>query len=135
MQHLQLGSDLAYACNACGGVFLSHAHAARVRGGVDGAAPMLAELRAQYMRPVIQDRDTAVLRCPCCGIAMASEWVKGKHLRVDHCREHGTFFDAHELAAVVPPTPVFRAGTQGLNGGSFGDGVLQLVASLLLGNG
>jgi len=135
MQHLQLGSDLAYACNTCGGVFLGHAHAARVRAGVDAAAPMLAELRAQYMRPVDQARDTAVLRCPCCGVAMEPEWVRAKGLRLDHCRVHGTFFDAHELAAVVPPKPFFRPGSGTPHGETVGGAVLEVVATLLLGNG
>lgn len=139
MLYLQLGAGFAHACNTCGAVFLAPVHAVRVRSGVDRTAPMLAE-RGAKNRPIVDvQRDTAPLMCPACGIAMQPEWVREKQLRLDHCAAHGTFFDAHELAAMVPPparpVPVFRPGVSNLAGQPFGDQMLEFLAQVLTGGG
>ena len=137
MLYLQLGAGCAHACATCGAVFLAPEHAARVRAGVDRTAPMLAERGAQNRPRVEAQRDMAPLRCPTCGVAMQPEWVAERQLRLDHCSLHGTFFDAHELAAMVPPparpAPRFRPGVSNLGGQPFGDQMLELLARILLG--
>ena len=139
MVDVALGAGRAYACNGCGAVFLAHAHAARVRAGLDRAAPVVAERGAQNRPSVDQPYDTAPLRCPSCGLAMQPEWVSQQQLRIDHCLQHGTFFDAHELAALVPRAPpeqpFFRPGGSMVGVQPVGDAMLELLGSILLGGG
>lgn len=97
-----LGQAQAYGCTQCGAVFLAHAHAARVRAGVDRAAALMAEQAATHKPYVQQEHDTAPLRCPVCAVTMQSEWQCRERIRLDQCPAHGVFFDAHELMAVMP---------------------------------
>jgi len=140
MVDVALGAGRAYACNGCGAVFLAHAHAARVRAGLDRAAPVVAERGAQNRPSVDQPYDTAPLRCPSCGLAMQPEWVSQQQLRIDHCLQHGTFFDAHELAALVPRMrqahPQTRAERERDTSGyeTAGGVVLEILGTILLGS-
>jgi hypothetical protein len=98
----------------------------------------LAERGAANRRPIEQARDSALLPCPFCRVAMEPEWVMEKHLRIDHCRSHGTFFDAHELAALAPavvaPRGMWRPGGGGHVGNpSLGDAAFEILGQILLG--
>lgn len=139
MVTVELGAGRAYACNGCGAVFLAQVHAARVRAGLDRTAPMLAERGAQQKPSVDPQRDTLPLSCPSCGVAMQPEWVRERQLRIDHCPLHGTFFDAHELAALVPRAPpeqpFFRPGGNLVGVQPVGDAMLELLGTILLGGG
>ena len=104
-----LGTANGYGCPNCRAVFLSHEHAGRVREGMDRVAPVQAEQAAAGAPYVDASRDTAVLACPLCRQAMTPQWVTGKYVRIDACIAHGVFFDAHELAALVPSRPLVGA--------------------------
>ena len=135
MLHLKLGTGIAFACNGCGAVFLGHDHARRVRAGLDREARVLAERGAEMHPPIDPSRDTGPLACPSCRRTMTPEWTCQNQVRLDHCLEHGTFFDAHELTAVVPrqarPNP--HPEKRGPIFEGWGDAGLEVVATLLLG--
>jgi Zn-finger nucleic acid-binding protein len=137
MVDVALGAGRAYACNGCGAVFLGHAHAARVRAGLDRAAAVVAERGAQHRPAIDQPYDTAPLACPCCSVAMQPEWVSERQLRIDHCLQHGTFFDAHELAALVPRQrqahPETRLGRDTSGYETAGGVALEIIGTILLG--
>ena len=108
MVAVPLGEATAYGCIRCAAVFLTHTHAARVRAGIDRAAPAIAERAAQYQPYLQQAHDTLPLRCPVCRVAMQCEWQHRERIRLDQCPSHGVFFDAHELIAVAPPDDTWR---------------------------
>lgn len=134
MLHLQLGAGRGYACNGCGAVFLARTHATRVRQGLDRVAPWLAERGAAHLPSVAPELDALPLACPICRRQMAAEWIAQRSFRIDHCMDHGTFFDAHELAELAPargPNPHPEKPRLEVDG--FGDAALEVVATLLLG--
>jgi Zn-finger nucleic acid-binding protein len=80
------GHDLEI-CDRCGGAWME-------------AAPFLADLRRAQPRlaadELMEHNDgTPRRRCPVCTVPMAIVWVE--YLQLDHCREHGVWFDPGEL--------------------------------------
>ncbi len=93
--------DPVHGCTRCGGVWVPaatlRALIARARAeGVPGAPPPARGARVALDRPV------EYRRCPQCGeMMLRRNFARISGVVTDTCREHGTFFDAGELEAVL----------------------------------
>lgn len=87
-------------CTDCGGVWLSAAAARTVDAALDRVAQGAAERGAKTAAMPFQDRGgSAEVACPACGETCLRYPVAG--VEVDHCRAHGTWYDAGELKQVA----------------------------------
>lgn len=97
--------DLALAtCTACGGVWLDRDVFARLCREHEAQAAMLVGPWAQLPRADGAAKRTAhrYRPCPVCAKFMnRSNFAKYSGIVLDTCRDHGTFFDARELPALV----------------------------------
>jgi Zn-finger nucleic acid-binding protein len=95
--------DAVLACAACGGVWLDPEQTLIVFKRRRGEEAFVKGSEAiawfsQSQRP----RTDAAAICPIGGEEMVLCEASGIH--IDQCREHGTWFDAHELRRIVDAT-------------------------------
>ncbi|MBX3271261.1 MAG: zinc ribbon domain-containing protein [Sandaracinaceae bacterium] len=98
---IDVGEHRIAECPACTGVLVDHAtleaitHAREAEAGVRMLAPASAPVGGAAA-PVVYRR------CPTCGKHMNRQnFGRASGVIVDVCKEHGVFFDAHELTAVL----------------------------------
>ncbi len=87
-----------HACSHCGGVWVDLACADRMLQAYESDALLLADRVAQSAG---RRTDTSPTGIPC---AVCDRAMRVRHLHgvdIDHCDEHGTWFDAHELRTVA----------------------------------
>lgn len=96
-----------HACGGCGGIWLDSGASQEVNRALCEHAVALAE-SASATAPWRIDV-TARLGCPACGKLLERYPVPVARIELDHCREHGTWFDRDELGHVCRAMAVKRA--------------------------
>jgi Zn-finger nucleic acid-binding protein len=87
------------ACGRCGGAWLDHVtaqHAIAERSLVPAILAEQASARASVGPPAQRAR-----ACPDCGVALVATGVRDARTEIDVCAEHGSWFDADEMRAVI----------------------------------
>ena len=106
------GNNVAWACLACGGVWLDSRTASAVKSafGTWGARISSAASHSASHPPDVASHRS--LPCPVCRQAMRKTRIPGAGIEVDRCDAHGTFYDKDELAtalsAAAPAPPPRR---------------------------
>lgn len=96
LAELGVPAGTAWGCSGCGGVQLDDAAFGHLRRGEYAVTVAKgADVGASVRVP----DETSVLPCPRCARPMTRTLLAG--VPVDHCVDHGTWFDALELAAVA----------------------------------
>lgn len=98
---IDVGEHRIRECPACTGVFVDHptleliTHASEAEAGV--------RLRGGPAPQTISVTDAVVYRkCPACAKVMNRQnFGRSSGIIVDICKEHGVYFDAHELTAIL----------------------------------
>ena len=94
-----LGTLVASECGKCGGLFLD---AVTLRQVVADREQARAVPFAPADKPVAVTDEVRYLRCPVCrGVMNRVNFGRRSGVIVDVCREHGTWFDAGELALTL----------------------------------
>jgi Zn-finger nucleic acid-binding protein len=96
-----------HACGHCGGVWVDPVCADRMLDAYEADALLLADRIAQC---AAKHTDTSHKRIPC---AVCDAPMRVRHLHgvdIDHCDDHGTWFDAHELRTVADAQAQVRRG-------------------------
>ncbi len=108
MYRIESVSGVLAACRACGGFWLDSAacrallqsalgdDATAFAKSFGGAEPLEAPSTDGY-----RSRAQVPRCCPVCQESLVETETREPVLRVDVCREHGTFFDAREIAGVI----------------------------------
>jgi Zn-finger nucleic acid-binding protein len=92
--------DMAFStCAACGGVFVPPETMNRVASSREAPTDLRAAIPD---RPMVREKAVRYLRCPTCEKTMNRRvFARVSGIIVDVCREHGVWFDAGELPAVI----------------------------------
>lgn len=88
-----------HACTDCGGAWMDNAASQRIVQSFEQSAVVAAHgLGREASKPV---DTTELLECPVCHGALERVVPGGTKVEVDICREHGTWFDRHEIERVA----------------------------------
>jgi len=108
MYRIETPSGVLAACRACGGFWLDNvACRALIKGALGEDATGFARTFVGAVPSAVTPGDGYRQRadvprcCPVCQGALALTETREPVLHVDVCKEHGTFFDAREVAAVI----------------------------------
>ena len=101
-------SGVLAACRACGGFWLDNvACRALIKGALGDDATEFARTFVGAVPSAVapgdgyRERAEVARSCPVCQESLALTETQEPVLRIDVCKEHGTFFDAREVAAVI----------------------------------
>src|SRR5205809_453798 len=87
------------ACRQCGGVFIPPETLNRVSAAKDTPLSLCAAIPD---RPFVRETAVRYLACPTCTKVMNRRvFARVSGVIIDVCREHGAWFDAGELQAVI----------------------------------
>jgi Zn-finger nucleic acid-binding protein len=87
------------ACGGCGGVWVDEKDARHLLASKDTAFAAIAAAAAKGSERREPAKGPRV--CPDCGTRLKEGYLEMGAVNVDVCVQHGTWFDAHELVAVV----------------------------------
>lgn len=96
-----LGLGVLGVCATCGGVFADRAVTTKIERHLDRLLLALAHDAEQNARGPAAGGPDVDLPCPRCLLPMARERVEAAVCEIDRCAEHGTWFDAGELARIA----------------------------------
>lgn len=108
MHQVLTGPGVVAVCRSCGGFWLDNvACRAVIQRTLSEEATQLARTflgsveSGAAVRSGYRERAEVPRGCPVCGVELRPTQTPEPVLLVDVCPEHGTFFDARELAAVI----------------------------------
>lgn len=100
-EDLQIGNTNIRGCSRCDGLWLSVATFERVCADRESQSAVLGFLDRRTVRSVPLTKINYV-PCPDCGQLMnRSNFAKASGVIVDLCKQHGVWFDADELPAII----------------------------------
>lgn len=89
-------------CARCEGLFLDEVAIRRIIDDRRQAEALAGELPRREVRVVPRAGEKMYLKCPACRTVMnRRQFATGAGVVVDVCKQHGTFFDAGELPAII----------------------------------
>lgn len=107
MMQLATETGVIAGCRACGGTWIDHVVARRVLAGnlPETAKAFVAHVAESAAGPRPASYRTSARRderlCPACATPLVASPFSEPRITLDLCQTHGTYFDLHELHAVV----------------------------------
>ena len=101
LEGLLAGDMLVDHCEKCGGLWLDHAVFEKIQESEEIRAPAMLSL-ASLPKPESEAPPHGYIPCPDCEKLMTPKnFARRSGIIIDHCKAHGTWFDAGELPAIV----------------------------------